>query len=290
MAFLPVLLLFGIVVSNSALRLNIAQQANRADFAQPTELVEFLDNFDEGYLDPERWQIVHEGDIRQNTIDVVAVDRIHRDDYRLRLGMNTIGTRDDSVKYIGIRSMDKLSFQDLNEISFDLDWNNQTNGSYLTTAVYLCHTVSNSNPEREEDWLKFEYIGVPPGQNARAVIAVKDKGTVKYLYMEGWPEERSGRHIGFQQIKMILGIDGLFVLENGALLYHIDLKDLKFESFYLYLMMSSHSNYPSREIYFDNILVSIHSTKASSDCNRILPHTLYVRRQSASLKTEYTLP
>jgi hypothetical protein len=234
---------------------NIPHQSNRTNLTGSIKLVEFRDNFNTGYLDPERWKMVQEGDVRQNIIDVIAVDPTKQDEYRLRLGMNTIGTQDDTVKCIGIRSSNKLSFHAPGEISLDLDWNNQSNGCYLTAAIYLCPTITKTNPEREEDWLRFEYIGVPPGRSARAVIAIKDKGTVKRLYTEGWPEERRGRHIGFQRIKITLGINGFTVLENGALLYHIDSMNLKFASIYLYLMMSSHSNYPFREIYFDNISV-----------------------------------
>jgi len=234
---------------------NIPHPSSRADLTDSIRFVEFRDNFNAGYLDPERWKIIQEGDVRQNIIDVIAADPTKQDEYRLRLGMNTVGTREDAVKCIGIRSINKLSFRAPGEISFDLDWNNQSNGCYLTAAIYLCPTVTNTNPEREEDWLRFEYIGVPPGQSARAVIAIKDKGTVKHLYTERWPEERRGRHIGFQRIKMTLDTHRFTILENGALLYHIDSMNLKFASIYLYLMMSSHSNYPFREIYFDNISV-----------------------------------
>jgi hypothetical protein len=45
--------------------------------------------------------------------------------------------------------------------------------------------VTNGNPGEEKDWLKFEYVGVPPGRNARGVVATKIAGKVKYLYTEG---------------------------------------------------------------------------------------------------------
>ena len=235
---------------------SIAHQSNRTNLTHSIELPPaFRDNFNAGYLEHERWKIIQQGDFRQSIADVITVDPTKRDEYRLRLGMNTIGTRDDTVKYIGVRSANRLSLHPPTEISFDLDWNNQSNGCYLTAAVYLCPTVTNTNPEREEDWLRFQYVGVPPGQNARAVIAVKDNGTVKHLLTEGWPEKRGGRHIGFQRIKIILDNKGFTILENGASLCHIDSRNLKFNSIYLYLVMSSHSNYPFREIYFDNISV-----------------------------------
>jgi len=71
-------------------------------------------------------------------------------------------------------------FSDGKELCFDLDWNNQSNGCYLTASLYLCPTVTTGNPGNEKDWLKFEYVGVPPGRNARCVIATKIAGVDLY--------------------------------------------------------------------------------------------------------------
>jgi hypothetical protein len=128
----------------------------------------FNENFSEGILNAERWQITCEGDFEESTIDVY--------DHRLRLRANTIGTSDDTVKFHGVRSVQRVDFSRGLNISFDLDWNNQSNGCYLTGSVYLCPTATNENPRDGNDWLKFEYVGAPPGQNARCVIATKIDG------------------------------------------------------------------------------------------------------------------
>jgi hypothetical protein len=44
-------------------------------------------------------------------------------------------------------------------------------------------------------------------------------------------------------------------MENGEGLFSIGNHGINFTQAYLYLQMSSHSNYPSRDVYFDNILV-----------------------------------
>lgn len=177
--FIFTTLFCGILTCDGFVTWDIPPHPSKTIVSATTKLIEFQDNFNAGFLDPERWRIIQEGDIQQNIIDVIAVDPIKSDECRLRLGMNTIGTRDDTVKYIGVRSVKKFSLHALSEISLDLDWNNQSNGCYLTAAVYLCPTVTNTNPEKEDDWLKLEYIGVPPGYNARAVISIKERGTVK---------------------------------------------------------------------------------------------------------------
>jgi hypothetical protein len=223
------------------------------------EVVTVRDNFSDGTLNPKLWQITREGDFKESIIDVYDVDPTIDVDFRLRLRANTIGTRDDTVKFHGVKSVEKVNFSEGKEISFDLDWNNQSNGCYLTAAVYLCPTVTNGNPGEEKDWLKFEYVGVPPGRNTRCVIATKSGGNVKYLYTEAWPEQRSGRYIAYQRIKIILANKSLKIIENGKEIYSSPSHGVEFTPAYLYLQMSSHSNYPAREIYFDNVIVAGHT-------------------------------
>ncbi len=213
----------------------------------------FNENFSERFLNPQAWQITRDGDSKDSIVDTYDVNTSANDDYRLRLGINTIGTKDETVKFLGVRSVEKISITDGTEISFDLDWNNQSNGCYLSGSFYLCPTATNGNPENENNWLKFEYIGVPPGQNARCEIASKMDGNKRLLYTDGWPEKRTGRQIADQHIKIIFDNKSFKVLENGGELNASTLNDLNFNSAYIYLQMSSHSNYPMREIYFDNI-------------------------------------
>ena len=227
-----------------------------AERAELVGIVELRDNFSNGTINPQRWQITREGDFKESIIDVFDIDPTEDVDYRLRLRANTIGTRDDTVKFHGVRSVEKVIFHDGKEISFDLDWNNQSNGCYLTASLYLSPTATNGNPGEEKNWFKFEYVGVPPGRNARCVIATKRDGRVKYLYTEGWPEQRTGRHIAYQRIKIVLDNKSLKIIENEKEIYCSPSHGLKFSSACLYLQMSSHSNYPAREIYFDNVVIA----------------------------------
>jgi len=226
-----------------------------AERVKLTEIMELRDNFSDGTINPKVWQITREGDFKESRIDVYDADPTENVDFRLRLRANTIGTRDDTVKFHGVRSVEKINFSEGKEISFDIDWNNQSNGCYLTASLYLCPTVTSGNPREEKDWLKFEYVGVPPGRNARCVIARKSDGKVKYLYTEGWPEQqRTGRHIAYQRIKIILDNKSLKIIENEREIYSSQSHGLEFISAYIYLQMSSHSNYPARELYFDNVV------------------------------------
>ena len=225
------------------------------------EVIAMRDSFSDGTLNPQLWQITREGDFKESVIDVYDVDPSENVDYRLRLRANTIGTRDDTVKFHGVRSVEKMDFNEGKEISFDIDWNNQSNGCYLTASLYICPTVTSGNPREENDWLKFEYVGVPPGRNARCVIAIKSDGRIKYLYTEGWPEQKSGRHIAYQRIRIILDDKNksLKIIENGKEIYSSQSHELEFTSAYVYLQMSSHSNYHAREIYFDNVVIAKHN-------------------------------
>lgn len=217
---------------------------------------EFREDFSVGFLDPNRWVITQAGDTKLRVIDVMDVDSSEKTDYRLRIGADTIGTRDDTVKYQGVRTVQDIELEGNKTVSVDLDWNHQSNGCYLSASLYLCPTITDANPEDENDWLKIEYAGVPPGQNARIVIASKTDGTVNYLYQEGWPEQKTGRTIANQQIWIRITDGRIRVMENGTEIYRSEGMVLDFTSACLYLQMSGHSNYPLREIYFDNVIIA----------------------------------
>lgn len=214
------------------------------------------DEFAGPSLDAARWQPTQQGDVQAALAEVK--------DGRLRLRLATMGTRDDTVKYLGVRTKQALDFSRGIEIAYDLDWNNQANGCYLTAGISLCPTATDGNPLAERDWVKVDYIGVPPGRNARLLVAVKRGDREQHLYTEGWPaEQRTGRKIGLQHMRLILYPDRLEVWENEKVLLNTPFRDadtiahpLTWSQGYLYLQMSSHSNYRAREILFDNVKVS----------------------------------
>ncbi len=215
------------------------------------------ESFDSGQLDARKWSVTSASDFRERTVDVVAQPHGSRTiDYRLRLRADTIGTDDRTVKYLGVVSTRPIHVAKKKELLFDLDWNRQANASYFSAAIYLCPTLNRATPEQEPDWLKFEYIGVPPGRNARGLLAKKERGQLRLLETEGWPDkQRTGRPIGLQRVRIVFDIDSLQLFENGNLLYEVRALNLHFSRAYLYLQMSSHSNYPAREVFFDNIVV-----------------------------------
>jgi len=215
----------------------------------------FHEDFSTGFIDPERWSVTMAGDATERIIEVNSTGPSADGNYRLCIGADTIGTEDDTVKYQGIRTVQPIPFDGKRTVFVDLDWNHQWNGCYLSAGFYLCPTVTETNPEEEPDWLKFTYVGVPPGVNVRPFIASKRNGHVSYLYLEGWPEEKSGRPIDNQRVQIISHDGQIHVRENDTELFRSDNAVIDFSSAYLYLQTSSHSNYPLRVICFDNITV-----------------------------------
>jgi hypothetical protein len=226
--------------------------------SQEKELV-IQDDFDEGSLDLSRWELTRDGDFAESLVDVYDVDPGEDTDYQLRLRAKTIGAS-DPLKFLGIRSRNTVDFTNGKDIMFDLDWNNQANGCYLTASLYLCPTVSN-NPKKEDNWLKFEYVGVPPGRNVRINIWEKVDGAGHPLHTDWGPRDEQGKPLGYplglasHRIDMFLGKDSLRVVQDGEEIYPLSKHNLNFTSAYVYLQMSSGTNYPSREVYFDNIVV-----------------------------------
>jgi hypothetical protein len=223
------------------------------------EIVLFQENFDAGKLDTSRWELTQDGDFNQFAVDVQSADDREKSDHRLRLMANTLETS-DPVKYIGVRSIEKLDLGQLREISFDLDWNDQQNGCYLATGLYVC-PVESSNPKNENDWIKFEWTGVPPGRNIRTNVWANVNGALKQLYTDWGSRDENGRPLGWpvkpgkHRIKLLFDGKGIRVWADSKQLCYAD-HSVDFASGYLYLQMSSGTNYPSREVYFDNIIVT----------------------------------
>jgi hypothetical protein len=200
-------------------------------------------------LSAQGWEIISEGDFEERTADSIGS--------RVRLRAATRGTRSDSVKFLGVRSQQVFRLEKGTTITADLDWNDQANGSYLSAGLALAPPAASGNPNAMADSLRIEYIGVPPGKNARLVIAARQAGREQYLHKEGWPEvNREGRKIGRQRLQLVIGKAGAFsVLENGKAVFESKADALPLEAGRLTFYLTLHSNYPPREVFFDNVRV-----------------------------------
>lgn len=198
------------------------------------------------------WELTSEGDFEEKAADFTGS--------RLRLRAATRGTRNDTVKFFGMRRRAEIRLGEGARVSVDLDWNHQANGSGLTAGLVLAPAPTSANPLETPAALWVEYVGVPPGKNARLVIGTRESNSPLYLHTEGWPDtDRAGRPIGLQRIEVVIGKDGAFrVLENGRVVFASEPGALSFDQAYLYLQMSSRSNYPPREVFFDNVVVEAH--------------------------------
>ena len=215
----------------------------------------WTENFAGGRLDLNRWQLTTDGDFREWDVSVAAVPA-RAGAFRLGLSADTQRTRDDTAKFVGARRISPIRLDGEVRVSVDLDWNKQSNGSYLSAAVVLSPYATVESPLKLADWLKIEYVGVPPGTNARMVIGLRRGGQERTLYNEGWPEtNRAGRTIGLQHLVIVLHDQNVQVLENDRLVYASKQRMADFGSAFLYLQMSSHSNYPRRTVYFGDIRV-----------------------------------
>jgi hypothetical protein len=88
------------------------------------------------------------------------------------------------------------------------------------------------------------------------LVQVRNGGREEVLWNEGWPESNpSGRRIENQRLELVIRNGALEVLENGVGVYASGRKVVAFGAAHAYLQMSSHSNYPPREVYFDNLKI-----------------------------------
>ena len=211
----------------------------------------FEEVFDGQKLDPGKWVRTSAGDFQKKAIVLDAGEG-----GRLRLMAATVGSDPKTVKYLGLRTAKPFNLRNGARIRLKLDWNRQRNGSYMTASFYLSPTATAANPWRERNWLRFGYVGVPPGQAVRGELSTRiNGGATNYLKREGWPKKRKGRTLSRAALELRLEKGGLRLYENGKLYFETKNHGLKFDRAYLYLQMSSHSNYRAREIFFDDISV-----------------------------------
>ena len=219
----------------------------------------FRDDFSSPSLQGGRWFVTAAGDFKERTVDVTG-------DHRLRLRADTTGTRDDTVKFLGVRTREAFAVGEGLCVAATLDWNDQANGSYLSAALILAGEATLENPLLDGDWLAAEYVGVPPGRNARLELRSSSSGRRRTLEDEGWPHaQRAGRKIGRVRVVLFVAPASTRLWENGELRHQSAGPSLSVERVFVHLQLSSHSNYPAREVYFDDVEVT--STDAE-ECGR----------------------
>jgi hypothetical protein len=208
----------------------------------------YSDSFDTATINLKKWEITSDGDFKEKNIDVIPGEK---DGFKLRLKADTIATKDDTVKFLGTVFSEKVDLSN-KTINIDIDWNEQKNGSYLTMGLFVATEKTIQNPRALQDWLCFQYVGVPPGKNGRFEISSKRNGNLEFLYTEVWPKIRKGRKLNKSRLTVVFKDQNIKVFENTILLFESKSHPQFFKEGYVYLQMSTHSNYSSREVYFDN--------------------------------------
>ena len=236
---------------------------NRPDIATdvtPDALpVLIFEDFEAGELDFSRWEPTSKGDFTERVVRVRQLELSGGPDYWLGLGAGTTGTSDNQ-KYLGVVHLTPFDFSHGVEIAFDLYWNDQMNGSYLTAALYVS-PVKAANPRDTGDWLRFEYAGVPPGRNLRTDVRARSGGVTRKLYEDWGLYDVTGTPLGqpigqvSHRIRILLDVAQVQVFEDGRELLAASPHNLDFTTGYLYLQMSSGTNYPLRQIFFDDVVV-----------------------------------
>jgi hypothetical protein len=81
----------------------------------------WVEDFERGRLDAKAWVTTGEGDFRERLADVVDIGSRGLPDRRLRLRADTMGTRDDTVKFVGVRCRRRVLLTEGAVVSATLD-------------------------------------------------------------------------------------------------------------------------------------------------------------------------
>ncbi len=164
----------------------------------------------------------------------------------LRLELDTMGIAPTPLAVTGVRSAQPAP----GPVDFEvtLDWNDQQNGSYLKAAIYLAPAATEGDPSALPEWLRIEYLGVPPGQRWRHEVSERREGQLRFLDRAGWPGDRGGRPAGAPRLRVRLADGRLKLSEGGAERSAVDAPG--WPRTWVYLVLTGHSNYPRRTVFF----------------------------------------
>jgi hypothetical protein len=214
--------------------------------------VAWREAFTSAQLDAQRWQGTHEGYLGARAVQIVPGDSAHR----LRLAVDTRATPDDTLTHVGVVTRCPVPIGTDTRVRVRIDWGPPANGSYLAAAVVLSPHATSGDPSKTSDYLSIGYVGVPPGRNARLLVRARVSGDVRTLFADGWPDaNRAGRSVGKSQLEVSWRAAELEVRENGRIVYTGRAAEAPFAAAYVYLQMTSHSNYAERAIHFDEVVV-----------------------------------
>ncbi len=188
------------------------------------------------------------------------------DERGLAMFLTTLSTDPATVKVRGVRTAQSVPLRggatDAFELGLTMQWTSSTNGSYLSMDLVLCPTATNGDPMKEPDWLRFAYVGVPPGRMARALLEQCRSGRREPVHTEGWPQEnRQGREVERSRVvlRATQGSSGqgkLEVEESGRGLVAQEPWAAPFDAAYVYLVETGHSNYPTRTVWFADLSIT----------------------------------
>ena len=212
------------------------------------------DAFDTGLLDPGRWLFTSagaRGPVRQEVVG-----------HRLRVRTAASGPDAGATEYAGVVHPHLLAVGGL-DVAVEVDWAAGIEGG-ATASLYLAPVLTWSSPEREPDWLKFEYETTGSG-GLRAVLAVRREGDVQLVAAEARSSDgAAGRRIGPQALRLELAGTALRVFENGVLWHESADIALPFRWAYLYLQMSGRRDGRPGHVFFDEV-------RARAACGRASP-------------------
>lgn len=224
-----------------------------------SENIILKDSFNESELDASIWKITVSGDFSDKRVDIYDKDPSVKKDMRLRIKAGTISTT-SPVKTLGVMCHEIIDFTDGITIEGELDWNSQRNGSYLSAVIMLSPEVL-ENMDKMADLIALEYSGVPPGKNIKVVMSKKIRRSLKVLYKDSGPSDALGRGAGRDPgnesifFRIYIDKENIQFSENKTDKISLSPHALNFTSGYFYIQMRSGTNYPDREIYFDNVRI-----------------------------------
>jgi hypothetical protein len=187
-----------------------------------------VDNFSPGPLDPSVWAPFREGNFRDSAIEAIG---------GLRIAADTRGTPPGTWQHLGVRRIEAIAIRDGTAVAVSMSGGDSP---FLWGAMVFSTCNVPGNPKATSDWIAISW-----GEGRMRVTACA--GAVDRVLVEKTAENPQRR------VEIRFRAGGFHLFEGDTPIFDSASAAVGFDLVYLYLMVSSESNYLLRAVRFHNL-------------------------------------
>ncbi len=197
-------------------------------------------------FDRDSWISFRVGDFRQSAIEI---------DKTLRLAADTRGTPPGTWKHLGVRSAAPIPLREGTFLSISVEWPENSDTSSMSASIVLSPYAIPGDPRTSSEWIDVSSIGTGLAAGRLVVTSDVDGVSLTHFSEETPRVDFAGRPASRQDVRITVSNRTIQIEEDGWKLTETGPPALPSDQCFLYLMLSSDSNFPLREVQFSELKI-----------------------------------